>query len=84
MQSNLFSEGLNLMTLGMGFVFIFLVFLVFAVTAMSNLIARWFPEPEPKPATKSVTPPPSAQQDNQLVAVLAAAIHHKRIQQNSL
>ncbi|WP_319534956.1 OadG family transporter subunit [uncultured Vibrio sp.] len=84
MQSNLFSEGLNLMTLGMGFVFIFLVFLVFAVNAMSKLIARWFPEPEAKPATKTVTPPPSVQQDNQLVAVLAAAVHHKRIQQNSL
>ncbi len=84
MQSNLFSEGLNLMTLGMGFVFIFLVFLVFAVTAMSNLIARWFPHVEPTPATSTATPPTSAQQDNQLVAVLAAAVHHKRIQQNSL
>ncbi|MFB9133842.1 OadG family protein [Vibrio olivae] len=84
MQSNLFSEGLNLMTLGMGFVFIFLVFLVFAVTAMSNLIARWFPHVEPTSATSTATPPTSAQQDNQLVAVLAAAVHHKRIQQNSL
>ncbi len=84
MQTNLFSEGLNLMTLGMGFVFIFLVFLVWAVTVMSNLLTRWFPQQELKPAKKSAPKTTSAQQDTQLVAVMAAAIHHKRIQQNSL
>jgi len=84
MQTNFFYEGLNLMTLGMGFVFIFLVFLVWAVTVMSNLLAKWFPEQEPQPVTKRAPQTPSAQQDAQLVAVMAAAIHHKKIQQNSL
>lgn len=85
MQTDLFSEGVNLMTLGMGFVFSFLVFLVWAVTFMSNLLTRWFPEQEPQPVAKRATQTPSSQQqDAELVAVMAAAIHHKRIQQNTL
>ncbi len=82
MQVNLFSEGLNLLFLGMGFVFIFLVFLVFAVRAMSNLLTRWFPEPPPVTATPKPAAPHN--NDNQVVAVITAAIHHRKIQQNSL
>lgn len=47
MEVNLFAEGLNLMTLGMGFVFIFLVFLVFAVKTMSHVLGRFHVEPTP-------------------------------------
>jgi oxaloacetate decarboxylase gamma subunit len=39
--SNLMSEGLNLMLVGMGFVFIFLTLLVFATTIMSKIITRY-------------------------------------------
>ncbi len=82
MQVNLFSEGLNLMCLGMGFVFIFLVFLVFAVQAMSALLTRCFPAPAPlNAAPKS---PAGAHSDEQLVAVIAAALHHQKIHPHSL
>ncbi|WP_196356287.1 OadG family protein, partial [Vibrio harveyi] len=52
MEVNLFAEGLNLMTLGMGFVFTFLVFLVFAVKAMSRFLGRFHVEPTPPPQKK--------------------------------
>ncbi|CAH0530852.1 oxaloacetate decarboxylase gamma chain [Allocatenococcus thiocycli] len=80
MEVNLFTEGLNLMTLGMGFVFTFLVFLVFAVKAMSNFLVRFETTTSPQP--KNVAPTPKT--DHHLVAVIAAAIHHKKVQQRSL
>ncbi|EHH2456186.1 OadG family protein [Vibrio parahaemolyticus] len=83
MEVNLFAEGLNLMTLGMGFVFIFLVFLVFAVKTMSRLLGRFHVEPTPPPQKKVCAAKPS-NNDNQLVAVIAAAIHHQKIKQSSL
>ncbi|HCE3685955.1 TPA: OadG family protein [Vibrio parahaemolyticus] len=83
MEVNLFAEGLNLMTLGMGFVFIFLVFLVFSVKTMSHFLGRFHVEPTPPPQKKVCTAKPS-NDDNQLVAVIAAAIHHQKIKQSSL
>ncbi|MDN4732356.1 OadG family transporter subunit [Vibrio parahaemolyticus] len=56
MEVNLFAEGLNLMTLGMGFVFTFLVFLVFAVKAMSRFLGRFHVEPTPLRKRKCVLP----------------------------
>ena len=80
-ETSLFMEGINLLTLGMGFVFIFLVFLVFATTGMSRVITRFAPPPvAPKAKTKPVVAPKPAQ-DDQLIAVLTAAVHHHRAQQ---
>jgi oxaloacetate decarboxylase gamma subunit len=79
MDVNLFGEGLNLLVLGMGFVFTFLVFLVFVMSGASRLLARF--EPEPKLSTVSIKPHQRAQslaEDNQLIAVLASAIHTHR------
>ncbi|MGR5360203.1 OadG family protein [Vibrio mediterranei] len=83
MEVNLFAEGLNLMTLGMGFVFTFLVFLVFAVKTMSRFLGRFHIEPTPAPHKKACTTKPSSN-DDQLVAVITAAIHHQKIKQSSL
>ncbi|MCG9706126.1 OadG family protein [Photobacterium damselae] len=83
MEVNLFAEGLNLMTLGMGFVFTFLVFLVFAIKAMSRFLGRFHVAPTSLPPKKVCVAKPSSD-DNQLVAVIAAAIYHQKIKQSSL
>lgn len=77
-MSNLLWEGINLMAIGMGAVFLFLVLLVFATSIMSSLISKFLPEPE-IPSTPAPTGQQPAQaNDGQLMAVIAAAIHRHR------
>ena len=77
-MSNLLWEGVNLMVIGMGAVFVFLVLLVFATSVMSSLISRFLPEPQiPSTPTATGQQPPQAN-DGQLMAVIAAAIHRHR------
>ena len=85
-QTSLFFEGINLMILGMGFVFVFLVFLIFAMRLMSKIVIRFTPAPIPsnrksksKRAVK-VTPP---EQDERLLKVLSAAVQHHQMQQQT-
>ena len=59
------SEGISLMLLGMGTVFVFLSALVFAVTLMSKLIMAW---------SKSVTLPEQTSVPRSHVAAIVAAI----------
>ncbi len=44
MESSIIERGLDLMMFGMGTVFVFLTVLIFATTAMSAVISKWFPE----------------------------------------
>ena len=44
MESSIIDRGLDLMLFGMGTVFVFLTVLIFATTAMSAVISKWFPE----------------------------------------
>ncbi|EEY39208.1 TPA: OadG family protein [Vibrio mimicus] len=87
MQStSLFLEGINLMTLGMGFVFIFLIFLVFTTRAMSQLIVRFAPPEVPAKTTCKKSPANKAktnQNQGELLAVLTAAVHHHKTQQKA-
>ncbi len=46
MDNGLFLEGIRLMLVGMGTVFVFLTLLVVATNLMSRLVARYLPEPE--------------------------------------
>ena len=59
------SEGVSLMLLGMGTVFVFLSVVVFAVTLMSKLIMAW---------SKSVTVPEQISVPKNHVAAIVAAI----------
>jgi len=76
--TDLLMEGVILMLLGMGSVFIFLVTLVLAMYGMSRL-AHWL-SPE-ELATESSSFPagtPRAETDTELIAVISAAISRYR------
>ncbi|GAB4288361.1 MAG: OadG family protein [Methylophaga sp.] len=86
--SNLVSEGLNLMLVGMGFVFIFLTLLVLATSAMSKIITRYekdvgtLPEegiPAPTAViSQAMSDRQHANDDKNLVTLLSAAVHKFR------
>ena len=71
-MAELMSSGVELMIVGMGIVFLFLVLLVFAINTMSSLIQRFFPD-EPK-AEKVV----KIETDKATVAAITAAVHQYR------
>ncbi len=78
MQQDLLSQGIELLVYGMGTVVVFLSLLVFATSAMSTIIERYFPEapaPAAKPARAPVRTP---EDDTELVAVIATAIRRHR------
>lgn len=70
-------EGLNLMLIGMGTVFLFLTLLVFCTQFMSHLIARYFPEAA-KPLPSAPPPAPDRRQEEILAAVSATVHHHRQ------
>lgn len=77
-SAQLFSEGINLMLSGMGFVLVFLMILIWAIELISKLINKFFPEKDNPPAK---TTPNTALSDDvsRLRPVIAAAItHHRR------
>jgi oxaloacetate decarboxylase gamma subunit len=86
--TNLMTEGLNLMLIGMGFVFIFLTLLVFATTIMSKVITRYernvgvLPEegiPAPTAViSQAMSDRQHANDDKNLITVLSAAVHKFR------
>lgn len=74
MQPSLLQQGVELMLFGMGTVFAFLACLVIVTTLMSKLLQRLAPAQE----TPAFIPPAAAQQDDQLLAVISAAVHKYR------
>lgn len=84
-MNNLLSEGLSLMVFGMGFVFVFLTLLVVVTSQMSRLVSKYEPAPSPaaprRPAAAPTTTTAPAQQQDELVAVMSAAIHKYRSRQ---
>ena len=81
MQSTLIDQGLQLLTFGMGTVFVFLVLLVVAVNGMSLLLRSCFPEPvAPEPQARAKKTAPIAAVDNTTLAVIQEAIRQHREQ----
>ncbi len=77
-MENLVSEGLSLLVFGMGFVFVFLTLLVFATGFMSKLVQKYMPEPVAKPSAKPAVVKSAAGSNDELLAVLTAAVHKYR------
>lgn len=79
MENTLFQQGVELMLFGMGSVFVFLAVLIVVTSLMSALVQRFSPEVAPTVAVynngSAVEKP---DQDEQLVAVITAAIHQYR------
>lgn len=76
--TNLLLDGVNLMLLGMGMVFVFLAILVIAMTGMSRL-ARLLTGPEVHKAPEHpITTPRTTDEGSELTAVISAAISRYR------
>ena len=75
MQSSLVQQGVELMLFGMGTVFVFLACLVLVTALMSALLQRFIPIKEAQPVLAVNAP---VQQDEQLIAVISAAVHKYR------
>jgi oxaloacetate decarboxylase gamma subunit len=80
-MSELMTDAINLMAVGMGFVFVFLVILVFLTSLMSKIVIKYLPAPEPVAAKASKTKQANASPDAQLLAVLSAAVAEYRSDQ---
>jgi oxaloacetate decarboxylase gamma subunit len=86
--SNLMTEGLNLMLVGMGFVFVFLTLLVIITALMSRVITGYeknvgvLPEegiPAPTAViSQAMSEHQHANDDKNLITVLSAAVHKFR------
>ncbi|MCB5163047.1 OadG family protein [Marinomonas algarum] len=79
-MNGLLEDGLGLMVLGMGFVFLFLVVLIFATGYMSRLLNHFFPDvpvgPKKSPTAPAVSD--SLAVTPQMAAVITAAVHQHR------
>ncbi|MFA9488590.1 MULTISPECIES: oxaloacetate decarboxylase subunit gamma [unclassified Mannheimia] len=78
-NAELFGEGLNLMFAGMGFVLLFLFLLIYAISFISSLINRYFPESTPVPKQKSPISQPQDDVEHLRPVIIAAIAHHRRI-----
>ncbi len=78
--SELVMEGVNLMLLGMGIVFTFLILLIFVLNGMSK-IAGMLEKPEEHPVSQGqavTSVKPAASEEQELIAVISAAINKYR------
>ena len=77
-QDSLVQQGVELMLYGMGTVFVFLVLLIIVTSLMSSLLQR-FVKPDAVAVTAPTTVGGTADgNDEQLIAVISAAVHRYR------
>jgi oxaloacetate decarboxylase gamma subunit len=75
MNGQLLLQGFELLLLGMGIVFGFLILLVFMLRAMSGLAARFEPEESAPPVLPAVE---STTDDGALIAAISIAVARYR------
>ncbi len=76
-------RGVELMIFGVGAVFVFLSLLVLVTSLTSRFMSRFFPEmAASRPVTAAALRPPVDPVPDELVAVIAAAIHQHRKQRH--
>ena len=76
MEVNYIFEGLKIMLLGMGTVFMFLIVMIVMMNIMSTVVHRFFPEPNDMENTPSPVQENSAKK---IAAITAAIIHHRQV-----
>lgn len=78
METNLVSEALKFMILGMGIVFVFLIVMIYALKAQAKIIGKYFPTKEIPTPTKP-TPTEAKKETAKMAAIVAAVQHHKNL-----
>lgn len=79
-NAELFGKGISLMFSGMGFVIIFLLLLIYAISFISIIINRYFPEPIPTTNAKKIPQSPHDDLEHLRPVIVAAIAHHRRVQ----
>ena len=77
METNLITEGLKFMVLGMGTVFVFLTIMIIVVNIMSYVVNRFFPEPQASSDTATGTNTDKNDKKKVVAAITAAIMHHR-------
>lgn len=79
MNNDLISEGLSLMMLGMGTVFVFLALLIVMMSFMSTAIQKYFPEqPASVEPFVSIVESDSDVPDEKTLAIIKSALEQHR------
>ena len=78
-ESSLIDQGMQLLTFGMGTVFVFLILLVVAVNLMALILRSCFPDPvEPETQARAKKKAPIAAVDTKTLAIIQEAIRQHR------
>jgi oxaloacetate decarboxylase gamma subunit len=78
-NSELLASGLKLLVFGMGWVYVFLVVMIFAINVMSVLLKPFIAKFESKPAASAKPAAPPAAGEVDLVAAAVAAVALRRV-----
>ena len=76
-MTEMMSNGVELMFVGMGIVFLFLTMLVGAINLMSSLVQRFFPDMP----VMGIMPAVPSGIDKTIIAAISAAVHQYRHKQ---
>lgn len=76
--SNLLVEGVQLMLLGMGSVFLFLTVLVLAMSGVSRLVISYADDSHYEPQQQQPLATPTGKESEEFIAVISAAISRYR------
>lgn len=83
-STELLMEGVELMLMGMGTVFVFLVMLVGCIGLMSRLVTRFIPEPTTVAAApRRISAAPAHPVDRHMLAAISEAVRQHRARRSS-